>query len=381
MNTIEFLNKVCIKLKLTRKKYDDNNVPNDLDDLAVIPFFGDLKHTYILSTIILNNYKRIKSSKYIILISYPGFEHLFPYVDEYWHPEDFSKIKQIYLNSEYFENKSEFYLNLLRGLNENFRSVVGSEFFTKLYNNKFQEEYWKLFGKDDAKIYIPMIPSSAIINKEVIKEINTRNNKIFILPSTHINSWSNGKYKKVNVPKNFYVELIKNLIKNKIFPVVWNNSISYDLNDEFKDKLDCLFINSENLLEILPIIRLTGCCLDIFNSLSKLANIARTPSIIIEERNKYFLSREYEIDDIIEIKLPGIKIYSFSNSVSQGDKNHWEMGLFNSINKSCVDLLPYIDREELPSTSEINKKINLLSIRKIKNKKLGTKFIKIQKLI
>jgi len=381
MKTTEFLEIVSERIKFTRKKYDNQLVPSDLDDLLIIPFFGDIKHTCILSSFILNNYKKIKSSKYIILLSYPGFESIFPYVDEYWQPSDFSQIKQIFLKSNYFENNSEFYLNLFRSLNENFRTVIGSDFFKSLYNDKFNDKYWELFGKEDAKVLIPMIPSSAVINKDLIKNINSKNNKIFLLPSTHINSWSNGRYKKTLVSKNFYIELIKNLNKKEICPVIWNNNISYDLQDEFKDNTECLFINSNNLFEVLPIIRLTGCTLDIFNSLSKFSNIARTPSIILEERIKYYLSKEYEIDDLINLNLPGCRIFSFSSYIINGNKNYWESDIFKSINKSCREIIPFIDRENLPSTSEEDKNINLSIIRKIKKKKMGTKFIKIKKLI
>lgn len=381
MNTVEFLEITSQRIKFIRKRYDNQNVPSDLDDLIVVPFFGDIKHTYILSSFLLNNYKRIKTSKYLILLSYPGFEHVFPYVDEYWQPSDFSQIKQIFLNSNYFENNSNFYLDLLRSLNENFRSIISSSFFKELYCNKFEEKYWDLFGKNDAKVFMPMIPSSAVIQKDLLKEINSRNNKIFILPSTHVNYWSNGRYRKSLVSKNFYIELIKNLNNNKIFPVIWNNNFSYDLQDEFKDKENCLFINSNNLFEVLPVIRLTGCVLDIFNSLSKFANIARTPSIILEERSKYFLSREYEIDDLVELDLPGSRTFSFSSYITNGNKNYWDSDIFKCIIRNCEEILPFIDREALPSTVEFNKKINLSIIRKLSNKKMGSKFLKIEKLI
>lgn len=381
MNTVEFLELAAQRIKFTRKKYDNQVVPSDLDDIIVVPFFGDIKHICILSSFILNNYKRVKSSKYIILLSYPGFDQIFPYVDEYWQPTDYSQIKQIFFNSNYFENKSEFYLNLFRSLNENFRTVLSCDIFKSLYNNKFQESYWTEFGKDEAKVFVPMIPSSAVIQKDLIKEINSVNNKIFISPSIYINSWSNGKYNKLLSPKSFYIELIKNLINNKIFPIIWNNNLSYDLQDDFKDKIDCLFVNSNNLFEVLPAMRLTGCVLDIFNSLSRLANIARTPSIILEERNKYFLSKEYEIDDLLDLNLPGSRVFSFSSYIFNGNKSYWESDIFKSVIRNCEEILPFIDRENLPSTSEINKKINLSIIRRVKNKKMGTKFLKIPKLI
>jgi hypothetical protein len=171
------------------------------------------------------------------------------------------------------------------------------------------------------------------------------------------------------------------LIDKKIFPVIWNNNFSYDLNNEFKNYIDCLIVNSNNMFELLPTIRMTGLCLDIFNGISKFSTIARTPSLIFEERNKYFLSREYEIDDLTDLNMLNKRIFTFSNTIIRGNKSYWEKDIFNTIENFCSEQLPYIDRDNLPNTAEINKKMEISLIRKLKNKKLGTKFIKIEKLI
>jgi hypothetical protein len=380
MKSIEFLNNVAEKINFKRQKYDDSNSPTDLDDILVISYFGDIKHTCILSEFILNNFKKLKNSKYLILISYPGFEHLFPYIDEYWSPSDLSNINQIFLNSEYFENKSKFYIDLTRNLNENFRNVMTADSFKEFYYNKFTDKFWESFNFE-TNFFLPMIASSSVLPKETIKTINLNNSKVFIHPSQTINVWSNGKYNKVLINKNFYIELIKYLKENKIFPVIWNNNFSYDLSSEFKEQIDCLTINSNNMFEILPAIRMTGLCLDIFNDISKFSNIARTPSLIFEERNKYFLSKEYELDDILNLGLPGKRLFALSNTIIRGNKSYWEREIFNPIKSYCDEYLPYIDKESLPNTSEINKKMDISLIRKLKNIKLGTKFIKIEKLI
>lgn len=380
MKSIEFLNTVSEKINFKRQKYDDSNVPTDLDDILVLPYFGDTKHTCILSEFILSNFKKLKNSKYLILISYPGLEHLFPYIDEYWSPSDLSNINQVFLNSEYFENKSKFYIDLTRNLNENFRNVITADFFKELYYNKFTNKFWESFNFE-TNFFLPMVASSSVLSKEIIRTINLNNSKVFIHPSQTINVWSNGKYNKVLVNKNFYIELIKYLKENKIFPVIWNNNFSYDLSGEFKEQIDCLTINSNNMFEILPAMRMTGLCLDIFNDTSKFSNIARTPSLIFEERNKYFLSKEYELDDILNLDLPGKRFFALSNTILRGNKTYWENEIFNPIKSYCNDYLPYIDKESLPNTSEINKKMNISLIRKLKNIKLGTKFIKIEKLI
>lgn len=379
MQSVEFLKKVSEKINFKRQRYDDSNIPTDLDDIIVLPYFGDLKHTHILSAFILNNFKKLKKSKYIILISYPGFDHLFPYVDEYWCPSDLSGISQLFNKSDYFENKSSFYLNLLRTLNENFRNVINSSFLKELYYNKFTNKYWETFNFE-TNFYLPMIPSFSVLPKEVIKSLNLNNNKIFLFPSQTINFWSNGKYNKVLVKKEFYYELVDYLLNNKIFPVIWSSSFSYDLNDKFSNHTDCLILNSDNLFEVLPCIRATGLCLDLFNSVSKLSNTSRTPSIIFEERNKYFLSKEYEIDDLINTNLPNKTIFNFSNIIIKGNKEYWQKDLFKIITTYCNDTFSYLEKDSLPNSSEVDQKMNISLIRKINNKKLGTKFIKIEKL-
>jgi hypothetical protein len=380
MKNSEFLRRVAEKISFRRKKYDDENVPTDLDDIVVIPFFGDIKHTQFLASFLLNNFKKLKKSKYLILISYPGFEHLFPYVDEYWHASDYSDLNQIFLKSDYFQNKSKFYLNLLRTLNENFRNVVADSFFKDLYLNKFTNQFWELFDFE-TNIFLPMIPSSSVLNKEDLKILNLNNLKIFIYPSQTVNVWSNGKYNKVFIPINFYVQLINHLKRYNIFSVVWSGSFSYDLSNEFKSHNDCLMINSNALFEVLPAIRATGLAVDVFNGFSKLAMIARTPSIIFDERNKYFLTKEYEIDDLLNLNLPNKRIYNFTNSIIKGNESYWTKEIFEPIASYCLNYFSYFDKESLPNTAEIDKKMEISLIRKIQNKKLGTKFIKVDRLI
>jgi len=380
MENTEFLRIVSERISFKRKKYDDQNVPTDLDDIIVIPFFGDLKHIHILSSFLLNNFKKLKSSKYLILISYPGFEHLFPYVDEYWHASDFSGLNQIFLNSDYFENKSQFYLNLLRTLNENFRNVLSDSFFRELYYNKFTNKFWDLFNFD-TNLFLPMIPSSSVLNKECLKILNLNKLKLFLYPSQTINIWNNGKYNKIIVPIKFYLELINYLKKHDIFPVIWGGSFSYDLSQEFKSHNECLILNSDSLFEILPALRATGLSLDNFNSFSKLSFMARTPSIIFEERNKYFLTKEYELDDLLDLNLPNKRIFNFTNTIVRGNIDYWTKEIFHPVVSYCINYFSYFDKELLPNTSQVNKKMEISLIRKIKNKKLGAKFIKIEKLI
>lgn len=148
-----------------------------------------------------------------------------------------------------------------------------------------------------------MIPSSAILGKEVLRCINENSGyKVFIFPSLFLNSWQSGRDTRIQVQKHFYVELIKFLKSNGIFPVIWNHSLGYDLTDEFNNYSDCLFINDHDLSKVLSLIRLTGCSLDLFNGVGWLSKLARTPSLIFSERSRFFNSGDAEMFDITSIE-------------------------------------------------------------------------------
>ena len=376
---IDFLNRTSEKIGFKREKFDDSNTPTDLDDLLVVPFFNDFKYSHILSSFVLKNYlNKLKSSKYVIACSYPGFSQLFPYVDEFWSLSDFANFKKLYENSDGFQNKSTNFNNILRNLNENFRNVLNPQTFDQFYSNGFTDDYYKSFGKS-FNVFYPMVPSSAVLGKEFLKVINqSPGYKIFIHPATYIDSWKNGKCYKVNVNKEFYIELIKFLRENNFFPVVWNNNLSFNLTEDLKNGEDCLFLNEYDLFKVLSAIRTTGCVLDIFNGISRLAKAARVPSLVIEERSKYFHTKEYELDDFTRNdKIPNLFVYTFMSSIISGTKNYWKNEMFLYIKNNLLDLVPYLDRESWPTTEEIEMNVHCSSVRRFRNKRLGTRFVKI----
>ena len=376
---IDFLNRTSEKIGFKRERFDDANTPTDLDDLLLIPFFTDFKYSHILSSFILKNYlNKFKSSKYVIACSYPGFSQLFPYVDEFWTLSDFANFKKLYENSEGFHNKSTNFNNILRSLNENFRNVLPPETFDQFYYNGFKDDFYKNFGKS-FNVFYPMVPSSAVLGKDFLRVINQSSGyKIFIHPAIYIDSWKNGRCEKISVNKEFYVELIKFLRENNFFPVVWNYNLSYNLTEDFKNGEDCLFLNEYDIFKVLSAIRTTGCVLDVFNGISRLAKVARVPSLVMEERSKYFYTKEYELDDFTRNnKTPNLFVYTFMSSLVSGSKSYWKNEIFLYIKNNLLNLVPYSDRESWPTTEEIEINANVSQIREPKNKRLGTRFVKI----
>jgi hypothetical protein len=132
------------------------------------------------------------------------------------------------------------------------------------------------------------------------------------------------------------------------------------------------------MFKVLSAIRTTGCVLDIFNGISRLAKVARVPSLVMEERNKYFYTKEYELDDFTKNdKIPNFFVYTFMSSLISGTKNYWKNEIFLYIKNNLLNLVPYSDRESWPTTEEVEINVDCSLIRKTKNKKLGSRFVKI----
>ena len=378
-SVVDFLNRTSNKLGFKREVYNDADVPTDLDNLIIVPVFADFKYSFLLSTLLLDGFKnKIKGSKYLISCSYPGFSHLFKKSNEFWSFTDFQYFKNVFENSNSFENTSMFQTNITRSLNENFRNVVNSDEFGDYYKNGFKDNFWKQYSELNS--YYPMVPSSAVLAKDFLRLINEHSGyKVFIFPSLYLNSWNSGRVAKLNSKREFYVELINYLKNENIFPVIWNHQLGFDLTEDFKDGTDCLFLNEYDMSKVLSAMRLTGCVLDLFSGVYWLANLARTPCIVYDERNKYFNTKEYELFDISKMETPSKLVFSFVNSIVNGNKDSWHNDMFKSIKNDIINFVPFLDRDTWTTTSEFNKTTSINSIRKIHNRKFGTRFIKISK--
>ena len=128
-------------------------------------------------------------------------------------------------------------------------------------------------------------------------------------------------------------------------------------------------------------IRLSGFVIDYFNGISRLAICARTPYLYFCERNYYNKIKEYEIDDLCSIGL--IKDYSFTfpDILSDNNKRYWKSSVFDLTLNKLNKIIPHINKDSLPTTIELDKVVPYRNVRTIKNKKLGTKFIKVKKEI
>ena len=379
MNSVaEFLKRASERNGFNRDYFEEKRIPTDFTNVCVFPFFGDLRSLTILSSYLLHRVRHeLRGSKYFIVASWPGFSGLFPYADEYWSLSDESVIKKFYENSEGLRNKSDLNTIYIRNMNEFFRDVFDASELQKYYRNGFLNNFFDKFT--NTKRFLPFIPSSTIIGKDFNKNMAIKSGyKIFIHPSLFCKVWQSGTSENVRAKKDFYVELCKYLSENNMTPVVWQNFASHDIAEEVKD---CSIILREtDVVKVLSAMRSCSCVLDTFNSISRLAVIARCPFMCFDERSRYAGTREYEIDDLSGQNVPHQYIFSFSTILIEGDSVIWNRDTFPTIKNRLEAFVPDLNRDEWPSTVESTENVPYEKyVHPQKKKKIGTRFIRVPK--
>lgn len=375
MEINSFLKRASDRNGFTRERYEERKIPTDMESLVIFPFFGDYRSLLLLSSWFLHRYKEQRASKYLILASWNGFAGMFPYVNEYWSITDESQVKRFWQESDGFKNNCDLFTIYKRNLNEFFRDVVDYKNVVEpYYNNGITQNFWDEYRY--IKQFLPFVPSSAILNKEFNRELVVRSGyKIFIHPTQFVQSWNTGKVRYMSVNKEFWVELVKVLKKEGFVPVIWQNKITFDLSPEFNT--ECLYVVDKDISKVLSTMRSCNCVLDVFNGISRLAIVARSPFLALDERSRYFNLKEQEVDDLCGKGIPKDYIFTFANIVLS--KRYDD--LFEGLIKKLNNFLPNLDRENLPSTGENIETVLYDNVRKNRVKKIGTKFIKIDKIL
>lgn len=373
---VEFLRRAADRNGFRRERFEEKKIPTDHSSLVLMPFFGDLRSMFVLSSLLLHRYREeVKGSKYFILASWPGFQGLFPYVDEYWAVTDEAHMRKFYEQAEGFRNKSDMATIYTRNLNEFFRDVVDYRDIQPYYNNHFLSEFFKQFK--DTKRFLPFVPSVSVLGKEFNRQLATRAGyKVLLTPSLFAKQWHMGRAKHIRTKREFWTGLCELLLENNILPVVWQNQFSYDISQEFTDR--CLFIGEPDVVRVLAAMRGTGCVLEVFNSLSRLAIAARCPYVAVDERSRSTNQKEYELDDLCAPKLPKEYIFTFSTIISDGNPYSWKQDIYQSILKRLDVFLPSLNRDEWPSTGESTEVVPYRDfVQTPMRKKLGTRLLKI----
>lgn len=376
--TIDFLKRACERNGFSRERFEEKNIPEASSSIVVCPFFGDFRTLLFLNGIYFHRLrKENKNSKYFILASWPGFQGICPYADEYWGINDYAHLKQFYEGAEGIANKSTYSRSFYRYLNEFFKDVVPEKQFGSFLKNGLSNSFFSEYK--ETEVFLPFVPSGSILGADFNREISTRAGyKVFIWPSIYGKRWHNGSSRNIKIPFDFWSSLVEFLLKNDFCPVLWKNFFSYDLSTEFAGK--CLFFNQPDVTRAMSAMRSTGCVLDVFNGLSRFAITARCPFVCVDERSRFLNVKENEFDDLFGRSLPKKYIYSFSNIVTDGHQGVWDQDLFVSIGDNLNQFLPSLNRDDWPSTSEV---LQVRSYKKFvrteNHKKIGTRFIKVPK--
>lgn len=373
MNNNEFLNKAADKSGFIRTTFQEKNVTTSLNEIVVLPFFGDIRSLVIASSILLKRIREeTKGSKYFILCSWQGFDSAFPYVDEFWTFKD--KSKKLIKSSRGFINDSDVYVKYLRNLNQFFEEVINADIFSEYYNEGLTQKMFDQFKH--IKVYLPDISSTVILGNEFNRELNLKSGKkIFLYPQTFIYGWKYGRQSILNASLNFWESLVQILLENGYIPIISQDNLTHDLSNKFVGK--CIFLQNLNFQQTLSAMRSSDLVLDVFTSISRLALLARIPFVALEDRTYHSTLKEYEIDSLIASKVPKEYIFSFPNIVENCDEKLWKNSLFDciinrlesyfSIAKESVSV-PGTQSYEIVPYSEVKQK---------KIKKFGTRFIRV----
>lgn len=373
------LQKGSEKTGFCRDFFNEKNIPTDSSNVTVIPFFGDLRSLFILSTFLLHRYKeQDKPSKYIIFCSWSGFSSLFPYVDEYWSIQNESHIKKLYTSAVGFENKNEFVGHYYRNLNQYFfEDVVDvNTQFQPYYNFGFTDNFWQKY-KNIKRFQPAILPSSATgkdFNKEFVEKGGF---KVLLYPSLYMNNWHNNQLRLLPMPIEFWGALIRKLLAEKFVPVICKGFMTHDLSSEFNKS--CIYFSETDMGKVLSVMRMTGCVLDVFNGISRFALAARVPFLAIDERAKYIGLKEYELDDLCGLNIPKKYIFSFSTIIDGGNSVSWDFDILNSVVMKLNDFLPSLDRNLFLSANQSMEIVSYDLVRNRELKRIGTRLLKVPK--
>lgn len=371
----EYIKRAAARTGFKREFYIEKRLPTQASNVFVLPIFGDLRSCFILSSLILKNFKQHNPDKYLIIASWPGMQCLFPYVDEYWTIEDESLLKTLAVGSNNIYNNTNISMEITKSLSE-VLNVITSRDLIKYYDKGFTKKYWDDFG--DIVRFLPEVPSVNSISSDFKKQLaNKEGTKIVVYPATRMRSWQSGTTQQLPVSQEFWKCIIDLLIKEGYFPIIYQNYFTYDMSKEFEDK--CLYLIPKNMSDLFAALREIGILIDIHTGISRLAIAARCPFLAVTERQIYIQEKDYEIDDLCANSLPKQYIFSFSTQLMVGSLQEWEISVIDNMIKKLKEFLPQIEQKELPSTSSTCEPISYLSVRERKQKRLGSIFIRSSK--
>lgn len=369
-----FISRSAQECGFDRERFVESKLPSDFDKIVVFLFLGDLRSLSILSTLLFRTYcDNILKDKYIIFCGLPGMGSIFPRADEYWSISDALSIGDLMIDADGFTNKNKRYNSILVQLHRRFNTVITGDDFALYYNNGLTSSYFDRFKKINR--FFPQLPNwrSGDVGMNIVR---SGKHGVFLYPNFEGRCWDRGKEVSLKFPKDFWIKLTESLLSNGFFPIVYQNQITYDISPNFGER--CMYCTDRNFSSILGAMRASGCVLDIFSGISRMALLARTPFLVIDERQRYINSKEFEINDLcIDQLYPYKYVFSFPTLIGSGSYNELIKQTINVINKFILQVKDIT----LPPLKELYEEISYDIVRQHKAKKLGIHFIKVERLV
>lgn len=371
-NVANFIGRSSQECGFERERFVDSNIPADFDKVAVMLFLGDYRSMSVLSMLLFKPYKdKILKDKYVIVCSFPGMGCLFPGADEFWSISDGLAIGDLMIGAEGFSNTDKKADALSIQLRRRFFTVVTGEDMKLYYDNGLTSTYFDRFKTIER--YFPSVPNWR--GNEISMSISKRGGKgIFIYPNIQGYYSERNRETSIKLPRDFWIKLTQRLLDADYVPVVYQNQATYDISSHFGEK--CFYCTDRNFLSVLGAMRSTGCVLDVFSGISRMAVVARCPFMSLDERQRYVKSKEFEINDLcINGMYPYRYILSFPTIVGAGNHNELIDQMINVAAKFFSQI-----KINLPPSSESNEVVSYDVVRQHKAKKLGVHFIKVERL-
>jgi hypothetical protein len=365
--TNEFIKRAAARTGFRREYFIEQNLPTTPSNIVALPFYGDLAATFTLSSMILRQFKEKNPGTYVIMCSWPGFQGLFPYVDEYWSLQDENTAKTLALEANNLYNHSHLAAEVTKNLAE-VMNIITSKDLRAWYDKGFTKKYFNDFGQH--KRFLPGVPSSTLLSNSFLNELSRKpGKKIVVFPTTKMRSWQKQQAMYLPVSKQFWETTLETLLVNGYTPVLYQNYFTYDMSREFTDR--CVYLVPRSVTDVLAAMRHIGLVLDIHSGISRLAIAARSSFLAVDERRRFLEHHDYEIDDLCCL-TPKRYIFSFSTLLMTGGPQEWKDALLDNITQTLQSFDPLKDCEE---TSEVFEEVPSSKIRQRKVKRLGLNFI------
>jgi hypothetical protein len=367
--TSDFIKRVAERTGYRREFFMEKNMPSTPSNVVIMSFYGDIRSAAIMSSLLLRQFKE-KSGKYLILCSWPGFQGLFPYVDEFWSLDDKTAINGLVSEAGNFNNTSRIYTELNHTLMESVNLLTVRD-FKEYYDFGYTSKYFDEFK--DVKRHFSEIVSETKLSANFLNELAKKKGiKVFIYPTTKMWCWQKNKSMNLPVPKLFWETLIEELINEGFSPIIYQNWFTYDMSKDFAQR--CTYLVPTNITDVMAAMRSIGLVLDVFSGISTLSMVSRTPFVVVDERQRYIGNKGYEVDDLCCVS-PKQHIWSFATMLMNGTPEEWKNSLIDAIIVKLKDFYPKLGNKNWGSTNESYETISYDIVRKRKMKRLGVYFI------